>query len=87
MHDAAEASHPPTLASAGGSREYWEDGSAFQHLQRRADEVAAARKAIEAARQASLRRGRLNPAYVAQFLCRQGRAHRVEESAPQVGEA
>eukprot|EP00891_Asterochloris_glomerata_P008382 jgi/Astpho2/8382/e_gw1.00122.67.1_t len=46
-----------------GQREYWEDGSAFQHLQRRADEVAAARKAIEAARQASLRRGRLNPAY------------------------
>ena len=52
--------HPPMLAFVGGSREYWEDGSAFQDLQRRADEVAAARKAIEAARQASLRRGRLN---------------------------
>ena len=49
-------SHSPTSASAGGSREYWEDGSAFQDLQRRVDEVAAARKVIEAARQASLRR-------------------------------
>ena len=57
--------HSPPLAPAGGSREYWEDGSAFQDLQRRADEVAAARKAIEAARQASLRQSGLNSACIA----------------------